>query len=135
MPGGRYTNVLLSVAAGEELALNVRLFDTESSGVQNVVVSVQMTPNGHDCLKITAKSHSLTSRGGNVTLGPLLVALPPGQAAYGLQYVPGSTELFDERDKHLGHLPDGITGAGVSIPYEIPPANRDVFSVATSACV
>jgi hypothetical protein len=128
MPRGRYTNVL-SVTAGEELALSIKLYDIEDSGVQNVAVSVETAPYGHGCLKITARSHSRTSRGGDVTLGPLLVVFPPGHAAQSLQYVPGSTELFDEHDKHLGRLPDGITGAGVSIPYEIPPAKLDVYYV------
>jgi hypothetical protein len=119
---------LLKVAPGEKLELSLRLFDGEYSAVQNVFVAARVTSFGPGCWRVVGNSRSTTNPGGTATLGPLLVLTPPGQALK-LSYVTGSAVLLDEHDKHLATLPDGIMGGGVAVPYEIPPANLDIYYV------
>ena len=127
LPDGPFTE-LLRVANGEELEFSVKLANGEYGAVQGVVLAVATTPGGHGCWGMTARVHSQTEGPGHLTLGRVFVLLQSNHAG-SLQYVPGSTELFDVNDKVIAHLPDGVTRQGVSIPYEIQPAPAGLYYV------
>ncbi|MGO9956939.1 MAG: hypothetical protein ACLP50_13325 [Solirubrobacteraceae bacterium] len=126
LPHGTYTQ-LLHVAPRDQLEMRVQLFDTEYSSVQGVVVAAGVVPSRRGCWKLTAAAHSDVNPGGDATFGPVLI-LAKGQAT-ALTYRPGSTRLLDQHGKQLASLPDGVLGAGVSIPFDVPPANVDIYYV------
>jgi hypothetical protein len=127
LPHGQYTD-LLRVTEGAELEFSVKLWNTEYGAVQGAVVATAATPGGDGCWTLTTRVHSQTEGPGHLTLGRVFVLLESNSAGR-LQYVPGSTELFDVNDKVIAHLPDGMTRQGVSIPYEIQPAPAGLYYV------
>ncbi len=125
-PNGSYTQLVKAVR-GDELEISIRLFDTDYSSVQDAVVIARMMPFGNGCWRITGTAHYPTANGADPMFGPFFVVLPPGSSR--LTFLPGSTKLLDQHDKHLAQLPDGILGSGVAVPFEIPPASLDIYYI------
>ncbi|HEX5430187.1 MAG TPA: hypothetical protein VFX17_03885 [Patescibacteria group bacterium] len=115
--GGAFVTSNGTVAATDGQTITVELY--VHNGVldfpENIAHNVQVkssVPNGSGAITATAwadNADTITSaqKGGNVN-----VSLGANQV---LQYVSGSTKLYDNTGAFQANLPDGITGSGVSI--------------------
>lgn len=124
-PNGKYGH-LLEVKKGDLVELSITLHDTEFASVSDVVVAVGVRQEQPRCARLIALARSTSAPRDRVELGPLtlksLSDSPPQ-----LKYIRGSTRLLTESDQKLAQLPDGVIGAGVGIPYQIPPGPPDYF--------
>jgi hypothetical protein len=101
---GSYSTSVGSLTCGDDLKYSLMLSNTEFGTLKNIVVKANLA-NG----TATATPDSGSSAG---TSGQVSVALADGQS---LEYVSGSTVLFNNSGQVIKNLSDGVTAGGVNV--------------------
>ena len=120
--GGGWS-ILVRVKAGSNLALSIELFDGAYGSVSDVVASVPLPSGSADCWKITAtvKWQNDESSLNSLTSDPVFIEGPRSSKLH-LEYLSGSTVLYDSKGKEITPLSNGVSNSGVFLPYIVAPA-------------
>jgi hypothetical protein len=119
LPNGTFLP-MIKVPIGSEIEVKTLLHNGAYSAADGVSVSASVVAYHGACWRIVVTARAQSSPGDEPSLGPTLILLRDGGPAT-LEYVPGSTKLWDERSKIItADLPDGVTQGGISLPYAVP---------------
>jgi hypothetical protein len=124
LPDGDYSH-LLAIKKGNTVELSINLHDGEFSSVSDVVVAVSVRDEQPRCARLMAVAFSTSAPRDRAELGPLTLQ-STADSPPRLKYLPRSTYLL-RSGQVFAHLSDGVMGAGVGIPYQIPPGRPDYF--------
>lgn len=96
----------INANAGDELEYSIDLHNTEFGQLTNIVVNAPLSNSGSSTMTATPDSGGTTGTNGSVTVN---------DAAQGVTYETGTTELFDGSGHLVNTLSDGITNGGVNV--------------------
>jgi hypothetical protein len=119
VPDGRFHG-LIHVPVGSEVEVSALLHNPAYSAAEGISVSASIAADRGTCWRIIAHARTRSLPGVRALLGPSLILLKGGASAT-LEYVEGSTKLFDEQGRTLAEgLSDDVTTDHILLPYSVP---------------
>jgi hypothetical protein len=124
LPDGAFREILRA-SIGDEIEVATLLHNSAFTSAEVSSISASISAERRGCWSIVVTPSVPSSPNEQPVLGPALIRLTH-VAPSTLEYVDGSTGLFDEKGHALAtELADGVTAKGISLPYGVSGGASD----------